>query len=209
MHPREFEEEARRLTRPCTYLRSRGHDYAAVWGGDPVVPGPAGQRHWFSVAARYVPGCGTDGVLAVFIDESGDGGTVVLDSNTDLPAEGPRALFAHPGDSLPPVEGVFLFGSAAVGDWLTQHGWPRADPYSANFPDPAPVEQYQRRLQDTVPLYTGEAHAVLGGWHWPWPDGDWPELTKAQLLAWTFAESEPWVEVWASAEGRWVRQRIT
>lgn len=209
MHPRDFEDEARRLARPCTYLRSHGQDYAAVWGGSPVVAGRTGQRHWFSVDARCVPGCGTRGVLGVFLDKSGDGGSVVLDPDAKLPPVSGRALFAHAGESLPPVDAVFLFGSEVVGEWLSAHRWPRAEPYNDNFPDSEPVAEYEGLLRSRSPLYTRDAHAVLGSWHWPWPDGDWLELTKAELLAWTFADAEPWVEVWAEGNERWVRQRIT
>ena len=52
-------------------------------------------------------------------------------------------------------------------------------------------------------------HAVLGGWHFPWPDGDWGELVERPLLAWTFEDSEPWVEVWGDGKGFQVKQRIT
>jgi hypothetical protein len=54
-----------------------------------------------------------------------------------------------------------------------------------------------------------EAAAVLGGWHFPWPDGDWEERCGESLLAWTIEESEPWVEVWRAASGLRVVQRIT
>jgi hypothetical protein len=59
------------------------------------------------------------------------------------------------------------------------------------------------------PFYSGSAHAVLGGWHVPWPDGDWDELAERPLLVWTLEDSEPWVEVWADGKGFEVKQRIT
>jgi hypothetical protein len=79
-------------------------------------------------------------------------------------------------------------------------------------PDAMPIEDHQKYLpvwQSNCPLYTGEAAAVLGGWHFPWPDGDWEELREAPLLLCTLDESEPWVEVWGGSEGFRVVQRIT
>lgn len=52
-------------------------------------------------------------------------------------------------------------------------------------------------------------HAVLGGWHFPWPDGDWEELIDRRLIAWTLADSEAWVEVWDQGGAFRVIERIT
>jgi hypothetical protein len=62
---------------------------------------------------------------------------------------------------------------------------------------------------EQLPFYSGGAHAVLGGWHLPWPDGDWLELVPSQLLVWTFEGGEPWFEAWASGEALRVLRRIT
>ncbi len=75
-----------------------------------------------------------------------------------------------------------------------------------------PFEAYDKYLpvwQSNCPLYTNEAAAVLGGWHFPWPDGDWEELQNKPLLVWTIDDSEPWVEVWKEPNGFRVIQRIT
>lgn len=50
---------------------------------------------------------------------------------------------------------------------------------------------------------------MLGGWHMPWPEGDWVELIDRPLLVFTFEESEPWVEVWKWDDGYKIIQRIT
>jgi hypothetical protein len=55
----------------------------------------------------------------------------------------------------------------------------------------------------------GGAYATLGGWHFPWPDGDSEDLLKCKLLVWTFEECEPWIEVWRDAEKYRVIERIT
>ncbi|HEY1377889.1 MAG TPA: hypothetical protein VGF55_13905 [Gemmataceae bacterium] len=92
-----------------------------------------------------------------------------------------RALYAHAARSLPPPDALLADDD----------------------------EAYIRWWQLRCPLYTGEAVAVLGGWHFPWPDGDWAELRERPLLVWTLDESEPWVEVWGAADGFQVIQRIT
>ncbi|WP_164689475.1 hypothetical protein [Herpetosiphon llansteffanensis] len=35
-----------------------------------------------------------------------------------------------------------------------------------------------------------------------WPDGDWPELLEQQLVLCTYAEAEPWLEVWRNQAGQ-------
>jgi hypothetical protein len=87
--------------------------------------------------------------------------------------------------------------------WQPDWGW------NDNFKDPDPVLKYDSLVQSELPLYSGGAHAVLGGWHFPWPDGDWEELIDHPLLVWTFEDSEPWVEVWGNEDGFKVLQRIT
>src|SRR6185436_5587440 len=108
---------------------------------------------------------------------------------------------ATPARSLPPIDAVFRFGSAAVHEWLRSIGWDPEWEYNDNFPDRDVVDAYIRTYMDQLPFYSGGTHAVLGGWHFPWPDGDWSELLNSQLLVWTFEGGEPWLECWAS-EGR-------
>jgi hypothetical protein len=118
-------------------------------------------------------------------------------------------LYAHPDSSLPPVEGVFKLGSSDVVTWLEANNWQPDWGYNGNFRDRAPVEMYDRAYRNQLPLFNDTAHGVLGGWHMAWPEGDWDELVDKRLIVWTFAESEPWVEVWED-EGRFrVIQRIT
>jgi hypothetical protein len=206
--------EGRRLARPCVYLCTSGDHFAAIWGGKGVVPGGDGPyRHWLSVACSYIPGgeAKPSGCLSIYTDEDDcDSGIVALDDSLTLPewAEGLR-LYAHPGSSLPPIDAVFKFGSREVAEWLAANEWQPAWGHNDNFPDSAPVALYEREYQKQLPLYSGGAHAVLGGWHMPWPDGDWDELVDKRLIVWTFAESEPWVEVWKDEGSFHVIQRIT
>ncbi len=206
--------EGRHLARPCVYLRLSGEHFAAIWGGEGIVwCGDGPYRHWLSIACRFIP-AGNDGVtgcLSIYTHEDDCvSGMVTVDDSLTLPdpTDGLK-LYAHPESSLPPLEAVFKLGSSDVADWLRANNWQPDWGFNDNFPDRTPVDSYERAYQNQLPLFNDSAHAVLGGWHMPWPDGDWDELVDKRLIAWTFAESEPWVEVWDD-EGRFrVIQRIT
>jgi len=211
----EFAAEAVRLARPCTLLKGTGprNAFAGVWGGDGVVPAPDGPyRHWLSVDCRFLPaGLGpAAGCLSVYADEQdGESGAVSYSPAAGLPWSEGRALFARPARSLPPMDAVFRYGGEEVQQWLASLGWDAEWGYNGNFPEDEPCAEYERLYQSECPLYAGGASAVLGGWHFPWPDGDWAELVGRPLLVWTFDESEPWVETWGGPEGYRVVQRVT
>lgn len=158
---------------------------AGVWGGAGVVPAPAGPfRHWLSIDCRFLPaGLGPPGgVLSVYTNEQDCvSGYVGHDPAASLAVGEGHPLYAQPRSSLPPPEAL-----SAEDDATYIHLW-----------------------QSNCPLYASEATAVLGGWHFPWPDGDWEELREHRLLVWTIEDSEPWVEVWAEPFGFRVLQRIT
>lgn len=212
----ELIAEAERLARPCVLLKGSGSEdrFAGLWGDQGVVPAPPGPyRHWLSFDCKFLPaGLGPSaGCLSVYTDEDDcASGVAVHDSSKQLACtQKVQPLYAHPARSLPPIDAVFRFGPQTVHAWLSEHEWQPDWGFSSNFKDPRPAQEYERLYQSECPLYSGGAFAVLGGWHFPWPDGDWEELLSRPLLAWTFAESEPWVEVWGGADGFHVIQRIT
>lgn len=128
------------------------------------------------------PGGPAQGVLSVYIDEHSCGcGAVAHDPQATLDTSSGEALYPHSARSLPPPDAL-----------------------SAEDDD-----GYMRLWQSNCPLYTAEAVAVLGGWHFPWPDGDWEELRTQTLLLWTIEDSEPWVEVWLDGQMIRVEERIT
>ena len=206
--------EGRRLARPCNYLRTIGKNFAGVWRGKGIIPCENGPyRHWLTVDCKYIPGSGTrlSGCLSIYTNpDDSTAGIVAVDDSLSLPdsADGDK-LYAHPDSSLPPLEAVFKLGSPEIRDWLVSNNWQSEWGYNDNFPERTPAEAYERAYQDQLPLFTGAAHAVLGGWHMPWPEGDWDELLEKRLIAWTFAESEPWIEVWEDQRRFRVIQRIT
>ena len=205
--------EGRRLQRPCSFLRPTGSgDVAAIWHStDDSEPDSSGFRPWISIDARFIPGFApaTGRFLTILTNED-DCESGRVDIVPSLP-EG-KALYAHSASVLPPVDAVFACGSAAVEEWLLANEWTRADRYNDNFADWAIVDGYERLWMEEFPLYLPDTdiYAVLGGWHFPFPDDDWHELMPQQLLAMTIRDSEPWVEAWRLMEGGYrVIQRIT
>lgn len=69
--------------------------------------------------------------------------------------------------------------------------------------------EYIEAWQNNCPLYTEGTTAVIGGWHFPWPEGDWDELCQQTLVLWTIENSEPWVEVWSDGKTFRVCERVT
>lgn len=124
------------------------------------------------------------GVLSVYTNEEDcESGITVFSPTATLIEHNGKNLYAHVNRSLPPPD--------ASGDLQN--------------------EAYTEQWIHNCPIYSPEDDviAVLGGWHFPWPDGDWEELRDHDVLVWTITGSEPWVEVWRSDEGTRVMQRIT
>jgi hypothetical protein len=183
--PEVLPATAQQLEKQCIYLKRTGTDLAAIWGGEGVVPPPPGPyRHWISVDSRYLPsGFGANGVLSVYTDEEDcETGITVFSQSATLDGHTGERLYAHAARSLPP---------------------PDASP---DLNNKAYTDQW---MQDCPIYHDGDVVAVLGGWHFPWADGDWEELRERDLLVWTIHGSEPWVEVWRSREGITVMQRST
>src|SRR5262249_21966023 len=150
---------------PCIYLDTEGEERAAIWGGPGIAaPRATVDSHRISVDCRYLPDRPRDGILSVYTrveeqtEEFGES-YALFDPDARLPRrpEG-ELLFTVPSSRLPPVEALRRFGS------------PEA---RAALGDPALADAYVRAWMCESPLYEDGAYAVLGGWHFPWPDGDW------------------------------------
>lgn len=187
-HARDLVDAGWGLARPCVelYEAAAGDVVAALWGGAGAVAAPPGPyRHVISLecAALALP---QRGWLSVYADAQVQGGIVVQASAPRSDAGG-VALCGVPARSFPPAE--------ALGCDLSPHE----------------ERAYAHAYAELCPLYRDAAPvAVVGGWHFPWPDGDWEDFASAALLVWTFRDAEPWVEAWALPDGRFqVCQRIT
>jgi len=187
----QFQAEAEKLARRATLLSVSGK-------GNPVA-------YWHGVRR---------GEPCISLRRKGSWLNVHLSGTTgdvELRRDALRSsmpLFAEELISLPPVDAVFLQGSGAVAAYLQRNGWKRTDPFNSTFPDRVPHE-YEKLWQKNCPLYTNTAAALCGGWHFPWPDGDFLQLVDSELVVWTLMEAEPWIEVFERGDVFAVKQRIT
>ena len=173
--------EAAALARPAVLLVEQGEgEPAAYWLADPTDGEPC-------IAFRHAQAW-----HVLVPDAKGGGACVPLGDPALLSCGVP--LYAREHVSLPPVDALFLFGSERIADYLARHDWTREDGFNDNFPDPA-AHTYERQWQATCPLYMSEVVAMLGGWNFPWPDGDFAECAGDVLVLWTLRGSEPWLEV--------------
>ncbi len=206
--------EGHRLARPCIHLVDQPADTAvimAVWGGSgPNNDLPDGSEHLFTVDCRYLPPKLTaiTGYISLYqrSDEDDCLSYFVRHDSADTPIDlrnlGGTPLYGRAAMSLPPVEGIVQFASPAVASWLVDLGWAPEHGVDSNyFPPGVWDKEYLRVWMDNCPLYHHGIYAMLGGWHYPWPDGDWEELLPKKLVAWTFEGAEPWIEIWADPDG--------
>lgn len=215
MTPEILLAEGKKLIRPCMFLRpdSTG-PVAAIWHNrDRDEIDATGFRCWLTVTTSFIPGFPDDGppFLSVFTDEEKcEGGRIEY---SDIQSVRPGIELRATAESvLPPIEAVFARGADVVAQWLASPSWPRLEWYNDNFPDRDVVVPYERAWAESYPLYLRDAcpDAVLGGWHWPCADHDWYQLIDEQLLVFTVADSEPWVEAWHLRSGQdRVIQRIS
>ena len=78
------------------------------------------------------------------------------------PDRSERPLCRSDAISLPPIEAVFRFGSAAIDTYLGAHGWQRDWGFNSNFKGTA-AHDYEREWMAQCPLYTGWSPSRAGG----------------------------------------------
>ena len=194
MTSEEFFAEAQRLAKPCRHYRiaSIGETVSGYWhgiqSGKPCISIER-QGKWLNVS----------------LDESGESGCVQV---SDQPVLSQNPLFRRDTISLPPIDAIFRFGSHAIEKYLELNGWKRDWEFNDNFKGAA-AHEYEREWMKNCPLYANDIIAMEGGWSVPWPDGDWGKLQDFEFVLCTFAESEPWVEVFSDGKQYHVFQRIT
>ena len=218
MHVDQLLEEAQHLARPCTLLvpQPDTEPVAAIWGGPGIVMPPDDpELHRITIDCRFLPPYLQDLTGCISIYHMADDTALQAvhhDPTCTLPATSHAGIKLYPQSttSLPPLEALFRFGSPVIQDWLSANRWQREWEYNNNFPDRDVANTYNRLYQAQNPLYSGAAFAVLGGWHFPWPDGDWDDLLPQQLIIWTFEDAEPWLEIWRNTKGQFhLKERIT
>jgi hypothetical protein len=187
----EFAAEAKKLARTATVLRFTGT-------GEPV-----GYWHGVKPGAPCVSIRHQQQWLTVYLSDSA--GHVILGRD---PLRSSTKLFAEDVLSLPPVDAVFRLGSSGVESYLARQAWQRTWPFNDNFKDSVP-HQYEALWRANCPMYAKGIVAVCGGWHFPWPDGDFADLINSQLVLCTFENAEPWIEVFFDGQSFSVKERIT
>ncbi|GHU19161.1 hypothetical protein FACS189475_05900 [Betaproteobacteria bacterium] len=190
----EFLAEARRLAKACRHYR-----FAET--GEPV------SGYWHGLKNGHICVSIERGAnwLNVYLDNKCESGYVDVSAR---PIASSRPLYRSDAESLPPVDAVFRFGSAAIDKYIQEYGWKRDWEFNNNFKG-AVAHEYEQEWAKQCPLYAGGVVAVEGGWNIPWPGNDWNGLLDSALVLWTFEESEPWVEVFWDGSKFSVLQRIT
>ena len=108
---------------------------------------------------------------------------------------------------FPPFAALCLHGSERIGRWLSERGFARHDYWRADTPASA---EYEEEWMRRSPFYDPTVVAVVGGWHFLWPEDDFYVPPECRLLLLTQRNAEPWVEVWHGlAGGVFARERIT
>ena len=210
--------EAQRIAKPSLLLSEAPSPTGIVgwWGGSR----PAGHRgrpddlHRLSIDCGWLAAHGSPlhGVVSVYDVAAQWGWPVPVHVEHTAPASlagvpGATALYGREVTSLPPLEALCLYGSAAMEQWLASAGLDRSDYDRATVL--APAREYQNHYQQHSPLYSRDAAAVLGGWHAMWPDDDFYIPKEMRLIVWTLKDSEPWVEVFARGANLTARVRGT
>lgn len=205
-------KEGRALARPSTFLTKEPlGPVAARWYPPNYDDYNKTRVHcWLTVDARHIPGyCSQEPTFLTLFSHEGrqDDGRVEI--TKAWPREDGIPLYAHPVSVLPPIDAVFALGSPAIDVWLSSYRCKRTDNFLSSLKDVA-VQEYEKLWEAESPYFLSEVYAVLGGWHMPWPEGDFKELLQDQLLIWTLQDPEPWVELWRKSSGEFrVVQRIS
>jgi len=212
----ELIAEGESLVRPCFLLTGTGSGrLGGYWGGERLdkptaLPPTATQlkslRHIITIDQTLLgelglPGARSAAPLSLFeaIDvfdwESHRLEREPSPSFSEISCTG-EPLYAVPAKSFPPFEAVCLYGSARVEEWLRSQGKARHQ-YDSAFSSPV-VRDYMDEFTDRAPMYSGEADAIIGGWHMCWPEDDFFMPLETRLVLTTIRDSEPFYEIWVA-----------
>ena len=220
-------KEAEALSLRCFDLvpSEKGDEVSAHWGGHrsdlpeelpEFVQAYEAAKHFLSVDQKLFDQLELQGrgPLALEMFTTVEGGDVLNNVNVstgnlnEVSFEESVPLKAKPATSLPPFEALMLYGGPVVQDWLKSQKlerWQYSDVQS-------PVrEEYLEHFNARLPLYSPNPPYVrIGGWHFVWSDDDFYIPREMRLMVWTFADSEPWNEVFLSPMLNYViKSRIT
>ncbi len=188
----ELQRLAEELSRPARILRA-----------EPTGEAPEGWNYPGSLGGPQFAVRRGDEVLLVFVD----GEDVARASKVPEAPAGGVPLYGRDVRSYPPFDAIYRLGGPVVRTWVASRGHDHGEVFEGTVPDPA-FDRYEAWWQDRFPLYDPEPAIVLGGWHFPWPDGDWSDLVQSTFVAWR-TTGEPFLELWQVDGGYRVIERLT
>lgn len=200
-------DEAHRIARN-SYLLLPGDtlDAAAFEGGELFRGRNFDAHHWITLRSDLMPDIlGRDGSWTSVIAGPLDRERAMVVEWDHSPADfAPETLVlrAEPYVSLPPIEGIFRYGSERIEAWLKETGWERDQPFNPEFPDPL-AARYDEYYLENSPHSHPEARAIVGGWHNFWPDGDWYMLCDYTPVVCDCTDRSVLLEVYFRA-GEWL-----
>ncbi len=204
-------KEGEKLSRPCVVLREGllNEQTAGFWGGASFPSSVA--EHWISIDCSWLKyiGVNISGSLSVFHDSETDKWFVSNDpkiSFRDKVLNG-IPLNGFIAASFPPLEALCLYGGDEIEKWIQSLGKLQTD--FDELHDSEIGKAYNREFQRRCPLYTGQADAVIGGWHMMWPESNSYDEHGSQIYIWTFRDAEPWLEIWNQNNKLMVIDRTT
>jgi len=208
-------EEADRLAQPTVHLQlidrpKKSQPRAAIWSETELEIN--GRQHWLTVDLRQHPdeSLRADGILEVFANWGDQHGFATF-SKARLPKarEGQLTLHAVSEWDYPCSDILLLKAGGKINRWAKEIGWesgvgaaeeaPALDEYDEEWADSHPGHQFQG----------GDVYAQLGGWPVSWPDESAAEQIRRKLVLRTYADSEPWLEVFKRGRAYEVIARIT
>jgi hypothetical protein len=211
---RDIEKEAQRLSMSVVHLKAlrrpaKSQPPTAIWNKTPQPHG--NKRLWLLVDLRQHPdkALRENGVLQVF-DSSGERGSAALQpGRLPAPQAGQTALYSVAAKDVPCAEIVMHKGSDSLQAWGREVQWESADPWSDAVRPLAKYEEKWEAIHVSRKSDGGSVYAQLGGWPVTWPDEAAHKQLGRQLVLRTYANSEPWLEVFRRGKGYDVRVRIT
>lgn len=195
----ELLEAANAIARPCTRLsRGTGGPVAGYFQPASTITPPKSEWSVFVAIhprAFELASIDADRWLAVWMSPNF---CECRAEFVDEPSQfkGGVPLVARGCVDRPPFDALAVHGDERVRHWLLQHGWDPSWGVNSNFAEYKTVCAYQSLALARHPLwYEGECDVQVGGWPWMWPEEHGLPPKETELLAWTFAEAEPWLEV--------------
>lgn len=211
--------EGEHLAKPSLVLTEQpaNNPIVAYWGGTGRTDLPARARSFSNNEHRITLDCGwlakhgvrLTGSLSVYVSPTNERGSVYYDAATPFSSASVDGLplYGVEQPSFPPIQAVCLYGSAAVEQWIHTLGLTRYDYDTIESTELG--QQYQQEWINRSPFYNGTYAAVIGGWHMQWPEDDFYMPREMRLVAWTFRDAEPWIEVWERLPNFRVNLRTT